>query len=282
MMNNTYRKLELENRIFAVVLISTALYVTLNMIFEVRMQQTFSYLFFIYVFLLLVCLFHLYLLFWRKVQALQINIFVMLILGAYIIFLPRSAGPTGGMGYAFQNITVLLLLMTRGSVQVFLTMALTGTALVLFTNVLSFKAEINYAQLVIDYVINLIFLGIFMVFFKRNFDSERDKLDARNQDLEELNRQLSDQSYMLEKTNMEVQSMRDSLQEIILERTRELEEENKKLIEYAFINAHLIRAPLTNIMGAVQLKSDDPNLREIEKGIQEMDEVLKKIAKVLK
>lgn len=39
------------------------------------------------------------------------------------------------------------------------------------------------------------------------------------------------------------------------ERTEELEHQNKQLAEYAFINSHLLRAPLASILGITNLLS---------------------------
>lgn len=272
----------LEQRVFTIIIVSTVLYLVTNLIFELDSGGIHSNLFRIYSFVLSICLILVYLMAKGRIKTYHINAFAIFILGMFIYYVPKSAGPTGGIGYTLQNITVMLVFMTKGRIQTFMTICLAGLTLVLFTNVLTFSGDLNYLQMVIDYGVNLLFLGVFMVIFKHIFDGEREKIVRNNSKIEELNSQLKNQSIDLENTNLEIQTIRDNLQQTILERTQELEEDNQKLIEYSFINAHLIRAPLTNIAGAVQLKSQDPDLKGIGEGITEMDQVLKKIADVLK
>lgn len=281
-MTKVARTQSLEHRVFVIIVMATTLYMVINLVLEFFSGGTQSVLFILYSIVLTICLFLVYLIFRNKVRTYHINTFAVFLFAMFVYYIPKSFGPTGGVGYTLQNMIVILLFMTSGRMQTFLTLALTGLTLVLFTDVLIFEGKLNYLQLVIDYGVNLVFMAGFMVIFKNIFDTEREKLIQNNAKIEEMNVQLTQQSVDLQKTNEEIQQIRDNLQEKILERTKELEEENQKLIEYSFINAHLIRAPLTNISGALQLKSDDPKLKELEEGIHEMDEVIKKIALVLK
>lgn len=65
----------------------------------------------------------------------------------------------------------------------------------------------------------------------------------------------------LEETNNELQAMNDkvdhvnkSLEEQVQNRTKDLEEANKTLMNYSFYNAHLIKGPFCRIKGLVMLK----------------------------
>ena len=53
------------------------------------------------------------------------------------------------------------------------------------------------------------------------------------------------------------------LEEKVQERTRELTERNNQLSEYAFINAHKLRAPLARILGLTDLMSREEHSQEI-------------------
>ena len=53
----------------------------------------------------------------------------------------------------------------------------------------------------------------------------------------------------------QVRFMRDHLEEIVNNRTNEINERNRELSEFAFVNAHMLRAPLTRIMGLTSLLS---------------------------
>lgn len=79
----------------------------------------------------------------------------------------------------------------------------------------------------------------------------------------------------------EIQDLNDHLEEKVKERTKELQDKNLKLEEYAFINAHHLRAPLAKIMSAVHVvekmdeKSVDPEILKILKdSIEELDQVI--------
>jgi hypothetical protein len=86
------------------------------------------------------------------------------------------------------------------------------------------------------------------------------------------------------------QIMRDNqtLETKVKERTVELEMQNRLMAEYAFINAHLLRAPLARVMGLVTLLRILTQPHEIlqvitymEQATQELDEVVHNINQVL-
>lgn len=57
----------------------------------------------------------------------------------------------------------------------------------------------------------------------------------------------------LQEKNEEISTINEQLEERILSRTHELEAKNKQLSEYAFINSHLLRAPIARIAGLVNI-----------------------------
>lgn len=278
---NRLFKGELEERFFAIVMICTIPYYLLNLLTIFSYDDTSPTLVTIYAVLLLISIGTLLLIYKSGINHLAINIFSLFLLFAFSYYLPNSAGPTGGAGYVIQNIIVLLILMTKGHLKTFITVALCGLTIVLFTDQLTFTGQLIYTRLFTDYLMNLLFISIFMLFFKYNLDSERKELMERNAELASLNTELLDQTNQLEKTNAEIQAIRDNLQEKVDERTQKLKEENEKLIEYSFINAHLVRAPMANIIGITEFKSSDKSFQEVKKGIMEMDKVVRKISDVL-
>ncbi|MBS1505449.1 MAG: transporter substrate-binding domain-containing protein [Bacteroidetes bacterium] len=64
---------------------------------------------------------------------------------------------------------------------------------------------------------------------------------------------LMEQKAEIEAQSEEIHSINNNLEETIRKRTRELENKNKALEEYAFITAHKLRAPLASILGLVSL-----------------------------
>ncbi|MDZ7606641.1 MAG: hypothetical protein U5K79_13870 [Cyclobacteriaceae bacterium] len=148
--------------------------------------------------------------------------------------------------------------------------------------------EPAYSQVVVDTdelrVVNTIVLfvafaiGAFvLVFFKNNYESEREKVEghlraldeknneirAQNEELiqyqeevmtqrdsiEEKNRILQEQAIELEIANNEIQHMNASLERTIDERTRELKVLNNDLDMLMYRSSHDFRRPLTTLMG---------------------------------
>jgi light-regulated signal transduction histidine kinase (bacteriophytochrome) len=99
--------------------------------------------------------------------------------------------------------------------------------------------------------------------------AKQDKIDKINEELKEklfeisqqnqlLNfqqREIFDKSEELKIQSEEIKAINESLEERVRERTRVLEEKNKQLAEYAFINSHVLRAPISTMMGLINLIS---------------------------
>jgi GAF domain-containing protein len=87
---------------------------------------------------------------------------------------------------------------------------------------------------------------------------------------------------LVNKTN-EIKSVNDNLEWLVRNRTQELEERNQKLVEYGFINSHLLRAPLTRILGLSDLISREVTLQEKQMllhlldSARELDKVISRI-----
>lgn len=91
-------------------------------------------------------------------------------------------------------------------------------------------------------------------------NDQKQKLKALNEEVtsqrEEVTAQrdiLADKTKQIEKLNIELSSMNYMLEQKVSERTFALEIQNKALAEYAFINAHKLRAPVATILGLIGL-----------------------------
>jgi PAS domain-containing protein len=96
-----------------------------------------------------------------------------------------------------------------------------------------------------------------------------DKIDRINEELKEKISETSQQNELLnfqqreiflknEKLSRqaeEIGAINESLEERVKERTYVLEKKNKQLAEYAFINSHVLRAPVSTMLGLVNLIS---------------------------
>jgi tetratricopeptide (TPR) repeat protein len=91
----------------------------------------------------------------------------------------------------------------------------------------------------------------------------------------------------IKEQNRQIASMNEDLEERVQQRTQELASQNKKLAEYAFINSHLLRGPLSRILGLINVIDQEHNPKETEligllrKSGNELDEIIKKITETL-
>ncbi len=96
-------------------------------------------------------------------------------------------------------------------------------------------------------------------------------VDERTQELNEKNVRIAQQSEELLGYNESLNLLNKGLEQKVDERTLELSERNIQLAEFAFINAHNLRLPITNILGIIQLFEVDRSPTET----REMLELLK-------
>jgi tetratricopeptide (TPR) repeat protein len=120
---------------------------------------------------------------------------------------------------------------------------------------------------------------------------QNDELTALNEEIrsqqEEVMAQrdsLADKNLEIEKINRKLAEVNEGLEHIVDQRTKVLKEQNKKLTEYAFINAHNLRAPLARVMGLVNLLLDKPQpeeqpiiLNHLKQSSEDLDAVVKSI-----
>ncbi|WP_462248538.1 hypothetical protein [Ekhidna sp.] len=100
------------------------------------------------------------------------------------------------------------------------------------------------------------------------------KLRSKNREVVELISQLKE--------------MNGSLEGIVEQRTKDIEERNEKLEKFAFMNSHLVRAPLANILGAVNHLTDERDANKTKELMDilkvsavNLDDVIKEVGKSL-
>jgi signal transduction histidine kinase len=93
---------------------------------------------------------------------------------------------------------------------------------------------------------------------------QRDELVALNEELQSSQEEVMAQRDTLKEKigelaekNDEVEKINTNLEKLVEERTKVLEDQNKRLSDYAFINAHKLRAPLASILGLISLITRD-------------------------
>jgi ligand-binding sensor domain-containing protein len=118
--------------------------------------------------------------------------------------------------------------------------------------------------------------------------AQRDELVNLNHELRARQQEVVSQRDALSTMNTEIAKMNENLEKIVAERTRVLEDQNRRLSRYAFINAHKLRAPLASILGIINLLTLDDNeqdrallLKNLKKSSVDLDRIVKSINKML-
>jgi signal transduction histidine kinase len=99
--------------------------------------------------------------------------------------------------------------------------------------------------------------------------SQRTKIESINNELKDKITEIEQQNELLnfqqgeiyekneemKRQKEEIQAINESLEERVKERTKVLETKNQQLAEYAYINSHILRAPVSTMMGLLNLLS---------------------------
>ncbi len=130
--------------------------------------------------------------------------------------------------------------------------------------------------------------GVFMVILiNTRYDliireiKSRLALQLSNEEIQNQNKELKRQKEIIDRIN-------ENLESLVKERTHELEKKNVALEEYAFINAHNLRAPVASILGLINLMSridhDDESKKLVEHlgtSASKLDEVVNSITRAI-
>jgi tetratricopeptide (TPR) repeat protein len=103
-----------------------------------------------------------------------------------------------------------------------------------------------------------------------------------------LNQEIEAQSEELKQANEEIQAINENLEEILEKRTTLIREQNERLKQFAFVNAHKIRGPVATMLGLINLISitsdettKDELLKHLHTSSLKLDAVIKEVSKQL-
>lgn len=82
---------------------------------------------------------------------------------------------------------------------------------------------------------------------------QRQRILKVNKLLNDKREEVQTQAESLLKLNNELQHLNKKLESIVEERTSQIKNQNQRLAEYTFINAHKLRAPVASILGLISL-----------------------------
>ncbi|WKV10700.1 hypothetical protein [Marivirga harenae] len=136
-------------------------------------------------------------------------------------------------------------------------------------------------SLYFEFITSLLVVTLFLVQF--NYGKKLKKYSTSLEELvSERTEELRSTVDELNHANEELTSMNDGLDLMVKNRTTELEERNYQLTEYAFINSHLLRAPLARILGLtdlIRMESTDPKTQDLMDKLfnscEELDEIIR-------
>lgn len=114
------------------------------------------------------------------------------------------------------------------------------------------------------------------------------QVQDKNIELVEKNNEIAVMNEELNALNEELTTLNESLEITVQNRTQILETQNKQLVEYAFINSHVLRAPLARILGLSRLLQMESNtnpdpviIRGLTQSTEELDKIINKISDIL-
>lgn len=130
--------------------------------------------------------------------------------------------------------------------------------------------------------------GIFMVILiNTRYNLTVKEIKARLA-LQLSNAEIQQQFIELERQKNFINEINENLESLVKDRTRVLEKKNKALEEYAFINAHKLRAPLASILGLINLMNNTDHNEESKKVMDhlqlsavKLDEVVNSITQAI-
>ena len=107
--------------------------------------------------------------------------------------------------------------------------------------------------------------------------SQQDQVIAQRDELIEKN-------LSIEAMNLQVHDVNQNLEQLVFERTKVLEEQNKRLTDYSYFNAHELRSPVASILGLIDLlqraQTDNERtelLTHLDSSAKRLDEAIKGI-----
>lgn len=147
------------------------------------------------------------------------------------------------------------------------------------------RKELAEKQLHLTWIIVALTLTIFLVIFFSRIIYLKKRNERR---LIELNNEIEAQAEELMQANEEIHSINENLEKLIIERTTVIRNQNMRLRQFSFMNAHKVRGPVATILGLINLLSDTRNeniskdlLKHLLTSSQNLDQVIHEVGRQL-
>jgi signal transduction histidine kinase len=162
--------------------------------------------------------------------------------------------------------------------------------------VLKFEIEPPFWQTKIFYLLSTVILILavyaYMQYSERKLQRDKVILEAkvreRTLEIQRQTEEIQAQNEEILTQAEEIQGINENLELLVQERTSELKKKNKALEEYAFINAHELRAPVASILGLIDIlirSESEEEARAVKARLKEsaekMNEVVRSITRAI-
>ncbi len=142
------------------------------------------------------------------------------------------------------------------------------------------------------YLLSILVAGFsiyaFIRYRERRLQKDKKLLEAKVQErtleIQKKNDEIQTISEEIQAQSEEIMGFNENLEALVKDRTRELEMKNRALEEYAFINAHELRAPVASILGLINLmrtvelkESEKLYLEHLQRSADKLDAVVTSI-----
>ncbi len=104
--------------------------------------------------------------------------------------------------------------------------------------------------------ITYLVIGAVVTFLKKQYDVTYVLNKRQNEILERKNKEIDEKNKVIEAQNL-------NLEKLVDQRTQQIQLQKEQLLKYAFFNSHKVRAPLSNMLGIIELL-EHANLEESE------------------
>jgi len=230
----------------------------------------------------------------RKHFQIAYAIFFFQILMTSIFTWNNAGGWNGSVPYILFLVVIGVVITSHGFLQV-VTLLAYGFVIFLFAFTTSLNTfsihNPNYTLLSreFDFLVNTAVLILVTFYLKENFLLYRESVELNNERLKKSTEKLMEQTNQLYQQQVELNILRNNLEQIISGKISESQNQAEILKEYSFVNSHHVRAPLARVLGLLDLievenqrnNSSSNVLRNIKTDAEELDVILRKINKVI-
>lgn len=227
-----------------------------------------------------------------RLMAYSVFVEVIAMVCLFVVVWVYNGGVYSAYSTAYFTIMMILISVMPRNFKISSLVVLCSITLVLstFFNYSISPEEATGFWMNVDYMMNSVLIAICVLFVKNDFESERITYDQYNEQIDRLTEQLFEKRKKLLHQRNEIENTRNNLEKIVEENTTELREKNELLASYAYDNAHILRAPLSNILGLIEILENDSTeneknaevLKQLKEQAHSLDLLVKKVNVILK